>query len=143
MAFNLSKFGAGLGAAAKPLDPAADIARLLNQHTHHWMSLGECKAPGGCAPAGPPLPPPATALARRRCPAAAPNRRRRPPTPHAEKEIKEVKAKQEGAQAAYAAALEAREAARSALVDAERGLAEAEAAGTHARAELDSSKVRA
>lgn len=149
MAFNLSKFGAGLGGGAKPLDPAADIARLLNQQTHHWMSLGECRGRGRRWVVAH-----RRAAARRRRPRCqrlvllcrCPNRRPTTSTSHsspAEKEIKEVKAKQVGAQAAYAAALEGREAARAALVEAEHGLAQAEAAGGHARAELESSKVGA
>lgn len=36
---NSSKFG--MGPPAKPLDPTAEISRLLNQHTSHWMQLDE------------------------------------------------------------------------------------------------------
>lgn len=41
--FNGSSFGLG-AAAAKPLDPAAEISRLLNQHSHHWQTLGRAAA---------------------------------------------------------------------------------------------------
>lgn len=37
--FNSAKFGFG-APAPKPQDPATEIARLLNQHTSHWMQLG-------------------------------------------------------------------------------------------------------
>lgn len=52
-----------------------------------------------------------------------------------------MRAKQEVATQAYAQALEAKEAARSALLAAERGASEAEAALEHRRAELEASKV--
>jgi hypothetical protein len=40
--FNASSFS--LGSGGKQLDPAAEISRLLNQHSHHWQTLGAmCK----------------------------------------------------------------------------------------------------
>jgi hypothetical protein len=136
--FNSSRGFAGLGSAApKPLDPAADIARLLNQHAHHWQTLGGWRR-------------------RRRRPADAVDVAR-PPTlsnkrcplhsallfaPTAEKEIKEVKTKQEAAQGAYATAVEGKQAALSQVFTAERELAGTEADCLQRRAELDSSQVR-
>lgn len=38
--FGGSKGFAGLG-ASRPLDPASEIQRLLNQHTAHALALGE------------------------------------------------------------------------------------------------------
>ena len=32
------------GLVGKPLDSAAEISRLLNQHTNHWLNLGECRS---------------------------------------------------------------------------------------------------
>ncbi|KAL4436952.1 hypothetical protein ABPG75_004091 [Micractinium tetrahymenae] len=93
----LGGLAGALGGSRQSLDPAAEIARLLNQHTHHWMAM--------------------------------------------EKEIKEVKAKQEGAQAAYAAAMTAREDARTRLVAAEAALAGVQAEAAHCRAELEASQA--
>lgn len=52
-----------------------------------------------------------------------------------------MKERQRAAGAAYAAGLEARDAARAALLRAEHGAAGAEAEGLHFRAELESSQV--
>lgn len=41
---SLGGLGRGLGGSRQPLDPAAEIARLLNQHTHHWMVMGAQRA---------------------------------------------------------------------------------------------------
>ncbi|PRW33902.1 hypothetical protein C2E21_7381 [Chlorella sorokiniana] len=94
--FGGSKGFAGLG-ASRPLDPASEIQRLLNQHTAHALAL--------------------------------------------EKDIKEMKGKQEAAARKHAAALEEREKARSAFVAAERAVAQAEADAAHRRAEVESSQV--
>ena len=147
--FGGGKSFGGLG-AGRPLDPAAEIQRLLNQHAAHWIALGEggplCCGSGErqqrggparcscrCCCAG--LRIPRSSFARQL--AASPTA----PLTCAEKEIKEVKAKQEKAYQAYAVALEAKEKARSALLAAERGASEAEAALEHCRVELESSKV--
>ncbi|KAL4430563.1 hypothetical protein ABPG77_005803 [Micractinium sp. CCAP 211/92] len=95
--FGLGGLGKGLGGSRQPLDPAAEISRLLNQHTHHWMAL--------------------------------------------EKEIKDVKAKQEGAQQAYAAAVTAREGARCRLAEAEASLAGVQAEEAHCSAELEAGQT--
>lgn len=64
------------------------------------------------------------------------------PSPSAEKEIKELKAKQEGAQQAYAAAVTARESARGRLVAAESALAGVQAEEAHCCADLEASQAR-
>lgn len=60
----------------------------------------------------------------------------------AEKEIKDVKAKQEGAQQAYAAAVTAREGARGRLVEAEASLAGVQAEEAHSSAEIEAGQAR-
>lgn len=65
-----------------------------------------------------------------------------PPPLAAEKDIKEMKGKQEAAARKHAAALEEREKARAAFVAAERAAAEAEAEATHRRAEVQAAQVR-
>lgn len=44
--FGGSKGFAGLG-ASRPLDPASEIQRLLNQHTAHALALGAAGGGGG------------------------------------------------------------------------------------------------
>ncbi|KAL4858193.1 hypothetical protein ACK3TF_001683 [Chlorella vulgaris] len=93
--FNASSFS--LGSGGRQLDPAAEISRLLNQHSHHWQTL--------------------------------------------EKEIAAVKGKQQAAERAYPAALQAKEEERAAALAADSEAAALEAEAVHCRAELQSSQA--
>lgn len=148
--FGGSKGFAGLG-ASRPLDPASEIQRLLNQHTAHALALGELGLAGALQwPPGPAaFPWQCAAPSCRASTAGLPHEHTAsfPPLHRhsfplsAEKDIKEMMGKREAAARKHAAALEEREKTREAFVAAERAAAEAEAEAMHRRAEAQAGQV--